>query len=62
MAEIFQYREQNYQHVGIYIAEYRRQFSSIAGTLEHPSQVCSVAACGWAYRDIRSCIVKPHPD
>ena len=36
MAEIFQYREQNYQHVGIYIAEHRRQFSSVAGTLEHP--------------------------
>ena len=36
MAEIFQNREQNYQHVGISIAEHRLRFCGIAGALERP--------------------------
>ena len=36
MAEIFQNREQIIEHVGIYIAEHRKQFSCIAGALQHP--------------------------
>ena len=36
MAELLQNREQNIEHVGIYIAEHRTQFSCIAGALEHP--------------------------
>ena len=36
MAEIFQNREQNYQHVGISIAEHHMRFCGIAGALERP--------------------------
>ena len=36
MAEIFQNREQIIKHVGIYIAQHRKQFSCIARTFEHP--------------------------
>ena len=43
MAELLQNREQNIEHVGIYIAEHRKQFPCIAGALVH-----LIAACGWA--------------
>ena len=36
MAKLLQNREQNIEHVGIYIAEHRTQFPCIAGALEHP--------------------------
>ena len=36
MAELLPNWEQNIEHVGIYIAEHRTQFSCIAGALEHP--------------------------
>ena len=36
MAEIFQNREQNIEHVEIYISEHRMRFSCIAGPLERP--------------------------
>ena len=36
MAEIFQNREQNIEHVGIYIAAHRMPFSCISGALERP--------------------------
>ena len=36
MAELLQNQEQNIEHVGIYIAEHRKQFPCIAGALEHP--------------------------
>ena len=36
MAELLQNREQNIEHVGIYIAEHRTQFPCITGALEHP--------------------------
>ena len=36
MSELFQNREQNIEHVGIYIAEHRKQFPCIAGALGHP--------------------------
>ena len=35
MAKLLQNREQNIEHVGIYIAEHRTQFPCIAGALEH---------------------------
>ena len=56
MAEIFQNRERNIEHVGIFIAEYRMGFPSIAGALEDPIEVCSIAACGWAL-NAQHCIV-----
>ena len=36
IAEIFQNREQNYQHVEKCIAEHRMRFCCIAGALERP--------------------------
>ena len=36
MTDLLQNREQNIEHVGIYIAEHRKQFPCIAGALEHP--------------------------
>ena len=36
MAELLQNWEQNIEHVGIYIAEHRKQFPCIGGALEHP--------------------------
>ena len=36
MAELLQNREQNIEHVGIYIAEHHAQFPCMAGALEHP--------------------------
>ena len=36
LIEIVQHREQNIEHVWIYISEHRIKCSSIAGVLEHP--------------------------
>ena len=36
MAELLQNREQNIEHVGIYIADHRKQFPCIAEALKHP--------------------------
>ena len=36
IAEIFQTRKQNIEHVGIYIAEHCMQYSCVAGALKHP--------------------------
>ena len=33
---MLRYGDQNYKHVGICIAEHHRQFSCIAGALDHP--------------------------
>ena len=49
MAEIFQNRKPNIEHVGIYIPEHRMQFSASQELWNTPSQVCNIAACGWTF-------------
>ena len=49
MAEIFQNREQNIEHVGIYIVEHRMGFSFIAGVLENSIACVQLQSCGWAF-------------
>ena len=49
MAELFQNREHYFQHVGKCIAAHRMRFYVSQEFWNTPSQVCSIAECGWAY-------------